>query len=319
MKFRYLAFDDLFSRGSVSRALVWSGALALTLAAGVAHAQDDDPTALGSPTTTPEADYGDDDEAPPRLGDDQADVEDEAPGETVRESTDPFEEANTDYFFLGGFYRHVIIPGFIQELFVEGGIDGSNPGAGLSFNYRRNNFNIVANAWWNNASGQGYFRANGDPRTDTEFIDVQLGVVFFTAEFLWSFPITDWLAFELGFDLGFGFIYGNLTRTEAYESSPGSGEYAPCELDASGNPVSTRGGYCEPPAANPCYANSGGHYDCNEPNWFTDGGDTPFLFPWVSLPHIAVRIKPIKQIQIRLDGGYGLYSFFFGGSLSYGF
>jgi len=32
-----------------------------------------------------------------------------------------------------------------------------------------------------------------------------------------------------------------------------------------------------------------------------------------------VRIKPIKQIQIRLDGGYGLYSFFFGGSLSYGF
>ena len=319
MKFRYLAFDDLFSRGSVSRALVWSGALALTLAAGVAQAQDDDPTALGSPTTTPEADYGDDDEAPPRLGDDQADVEDEAPAETVRESTDPFEEANTDYFFLGGFYRHVILPGFIQELFVEGGIDGSNPGAGLSFNYRRNNFNIVANAWWNNASGQGYFRANGDPRTDTEFIDVQLGVVFFTAEFLWSFPITDWLAFELGFDLGFGFIYGNLTRTEAYESSPGSGEYAPCELDASGNPVSTRGGYCEPPAANPCYANSGGHYDCNEPNWFTDGGDTPFLFPWVSLPHIAVRIKPIKQIQIRLDGGYGLYSFFFGGSLSYGF
>ena len=145
MKFRYLAFGDLFSRGSVSRALVWSGALALTLAAGVAQAQDDDPTALGSPTTTPEADYGDDEEAPPRLGDDQADVEDEAPGETVRESTDPFEEANTDYFFLGGFYRHVIIPGFIQELFVEGGIDGSNPGAGLSFNYQRNNFNIVAN------------------------------------------------------------------------------------------------------------------------------------------------------------------------------
>lgn len=314
MKFRYLAFGDLFSRGSVCRALVWSGALALTLAAGVAQAQDDDPTALGSPTTTPEADYGDDDEAPPRLGDDQADVEDEAPAETVRESTDPFEEANTDYFFLGGFYRHVIIPGFIQELFVEGGIDGSNPGAGISFNYRRNNFNIVANAWWNNASGQGYFRANGDPRTDTEFIDVQLGVVFFTAEFLWSFPITDWLAFELGFDLGFGFIYGNLTRTEAYESSAGAGDYQPCDGPGGGTP-----GYCEPAAPPPCYANSGGHYDCNEPNWFTDGGDTPFLFPWVSLPHIAVRIKPIKQIQIRLDGGYGLYSFFFGGSLSYGF
>lgn len=313
MKFRYLAFDDLFSRGSVSRALVWSGALALTLAAGVAHAQDDDPATLGSPSDAPMAE---EDEAPPRLDDEQADVEDEAPAETVRDSTDPFEEANTDYFFLGGFYRHVIIPGFIQELFVEGGIDGSNPGAGLSFNYRRNNFNIVANAWWNNASGQGYFRQNGELPTETEFIDVQLGVIFFTAEFLWSFPITDWLAFELGFDLGFGFIYGDLTRNEAYETSPGSREYRPCDGPGDPNDPTT---YCEPRAPDPCYANNGGHYDCREPNWFTDGGDTPFLFPWVSLPHIAVRIKPIKQIQIRLDGGYGLYNFFFGGSLSYGF
>ena len=64
MKFRYLAFGDLFSRGSVSRALVWSGALALTLAAGVAHAQDDDPATLGSPSDAPMAE---EDEAPPRL------------------------------------------------------------------------------------------------------------------------------------------------------------------------------------------------------------------------------------------------------------
>ncbi|MEC7526255.1 MAG: hypothetical protein VYE22_40615 [Myxococcota bacterium] len=296
------------------RSLTWIGALALALGASVAQAQDDDdPTALGSPTTVEE-----EDEAPPRLGDEQADTEEAAPTEVVRDSTDPFEAADTDYFFIGGFYRHVIIPGFIQELFVEGGIDGSNPGAGLTFNYRRNNFNIVANAWWNNASGQGFFRASGDPPNETEFIDVQLGVVFFTAEFLWSFPITDWLAFELGFDLGFGFIYGDLRRTEAYETTRGSGEYRVCD-DV--NDPDAPAGYCDGPRLPPstCFRESGGHYDCNEPNWFTDGGDTPFLFPWVSLPHIAVRIKPIKQIQIRIDGGYGLYSFFFGGSLSYGF
>ena len=41
--------------------------------------------------------------------------------------------------------------------------------------------------------------------------------------------------------------------------------------------------------------------------------------PWVTLPHLAVRFKPIHQLQIRIDGGYGLYNFFFGGSVAYGF
>ena len=39
----------------------------------------------------------------------------------------------------------------------------------------------------------------------------------------------------------------------------------------------------------------------------------------VTLPHVAVRIKPVRQFQIRIDGGYGLYNFFFGGSIYYGF
>jgi len=249
------------------------------------------------------------------LGDEQARLEEEAPAEQFVDSTDPREVEDTDYFFLGAMGRGVIIPGFVQELFVEGGIDGFNPGAGLSFNWRRNNFNVVANVWWNNAVADGYFRANGDPRIEQEFIDVDLGVLFVNAEFLWSFPLTDWLAFEIGFDLGFGFIYGSLVRTEAYESSPGQGDWQPCE--GSGMPNNE---YCnDTPAPDPCYDNNGGHFQCEEPNWFTEGGDTPFLFPWVALPHLAVRIKPIRQIQIRIDGGYGLYNFFFGGSVSYGF
>lgn len=252
-----------------------------------------------------------DDEAPGLLGDEQARMEEEAPIEESTDNLDPFEEEDQDYFFLGAFYRQVIIPGFIQELFVEGGIDGFNPGFGLQFLWRKNNFNVSANVWWNNAQGDGYFRAQGDPRTDTEFVDVDLGVVFVNAEFMWSFPITDWFAFELGFDLGFGFIYGDLVRTEARESSPGAGDWEPCDGPS--------GGYCEAPAPDPCYANNGGHYDCREPNWFTEGGDTPFIFPWVTLPHVALRFKPIHQLQIRIDGGYGLYNFFFGGGVSYGF
>jgi len=259
-----------------------------------------------------------DDETPARLGDEQAEMADEEEREVFRDSTDPFEEEDTDYFFLGALGRAVIIPGFIQSLFVDGGIDGFNPGVGLTFNWRRNNFNVIANVWWNNAQGDGYFRAPGDPRTDTEYITVDLGVIFVNAEFLWSFPVTDWFAVELGFDLGFGFIYGDLVRNEAYETSSGSDDWQPCS--GPGDPRAP-GGYCEPPvpSSQPCYDANGGHYNCTEPNWFTEGGDTPFIFPWVGLPHLAVRFKPIHQFQIRIDLAYGLYNFNFGGSLSYGF
>ena len=252
------------------------------------------------------------------LADDQADIEDAEGDDETFDALDPREVANTDYFFLGAMGRAVIIPGFIQQLFVQGGIDGFNPATGLTFNWRRNDFNVVVDAWWNNAQADGYFRANGDPPTDTEYIDVDLFAFFINASFLWSFPITDWFAFELGFDLGIGFLGGSLVRTEAYETSPGNEQYEPC--DGPGDPNAPPG-YCEPaiPASSPCYDTDGGHYGCSEPNWFTEGGDTPFVFPWVSLPHIAVRFKPIHQLQIRIDGGYGLYNFFFGGSISYGF
>lgn len=260
-----------------------------------------------------------DDESPGLIGDEQAELEEEAAPEPTRSGTDPFEEVDQDYFFLGAFYRQVIIPGFIQELFVNGGIDGFNPGVGLQFLWRKNNFNVSANVWWNNAQGEGFFRASGDPPTDQEFIEANLGVVFVNAEFMWSFPITDWFAIELGFDLGVGFIYGDLVRTEAYETERGSEEFVECS--GPGDPNAPGPGYCEPaiPPSQPCYDTNGGHYDCVEPNWFTDGGDVPFVMPWVTLPHIAIRFKPIHQLQIRIDGGYGLYNFFFGGGVSYGF
>lgn len=282
-------------------------AQAQTLEEDQASAETGGSDALGEPV---------DDEAPPgRMDDEQAVAEEDAPDpNATRESTDPYEAPDTDYFFLGAMYRQVIIPGFIQGLFVEGGIDGFNPGAGLQFNWRRNNFNIIAEAWWNNAEGNGYFRAPGDPVTDTENIDAKLWVLFVNASFMWSFPLTDWFAFELGFDIGLGFIGGTLTRNEATPSTPGGEDYRPCT--GPGDGVS---GYCEAPTTGVCYDTNGGHYNCEEPNWFTEGGDTPFIIPWVTLPHIALRFKPIHQLQIRIDGGYGLYNFFFGGNVSYGF
>ena len=285
-------------------------------AEGDSEADDSgDSETLGEPADEyePEAD----DEAgmaPETVADEQAILEEEeAPEETV-DPLDPHEEEGVDYFFLGAMYRQVIIPGFIQQPFVQGGIDGFNPGVGLTFNWRKDNFNILAEVWWNNASGAGFFRANGDPITDMEHIQVDLFVVFVNASFLWSFPITDWFAIELGFDIGVGFIGGSLTRNEAYQNPDGT--FSRC--NDVGDPDAA---FCEGPRLPPttCFNANGGHYDCEEPNWFTEGGDTPFIVPWITVPHLAVRFKPIRQLQIRIDGGYGIYNFFFGATAMFGF
>lgn len=267
------------------------------------------------PVATPEAAAEEADAGGPATAEEAQEPPDESPESTeIQSDTDPRELEDTDYFFLGAFARGVLIPGFIQEPFVDGGgVDGLNIGTGLTFNYRRNNFNLIVNGWWNNAQADGYFRGNGDPMTDIEYIDIDLGVIFLNAAFLWSFPVDDGgiLAIELGFDLGFGITFGEFVRTEA---TPDGDGHRPCTGPGGGSP-----GYCEPPAPDPCYNSRGGHYNCSEPNWTTEGGDTPLIVPWVSLPHLAVRIKPIRQVQIRIDGGYGIYNFFFGGSVSYGF
>ena len=53
--------------------------------------------------------------------------------------------------------------------------------------------------------------------------------------------------------------------------------------------------------------------------WF-NGGSVPNLYFRFAVPNIALRIKPISQLLIRIDGGFDLFSgFFTGGSISYGF
>lgn len=218
--------------------------------------------------------------------------------------TDPHEVPDHDYFALGVFYREVFIPSFIQQLFVNSTLDAANPGVGLQFNYRRNNLNVIVDAWWNGAMGSGYFRGLGKPAGDEEFVNVNLGLLFVSVELLWAFPITDWFAIDLGFDLGIGAVYGSLTRSEAYDNPAGSAS----GWQACSGPGQPAGGlYCE----------AGGQYNYAEPNW-TGGGSVPVIFPWVSLPHVALRFNPIRQIQIRVDGGYALYGFFVGGSVAYG-
>jgi hypothetical protein len=234
-------------------------------------------------------------------------------GDDGRSSTDPFEDPHEGYYFVGAFYRHMIIPEFMLNLFLDEGSGSDFPAFGADVTYRKDGLDIIGSLWFARAEGQGAMRAVDDPLVDTEWVETDLWVVFLSGTFLWSTSFNDWFALEYGLGVGIGFVVGDVYRTEAY---PGSdGDYVPCARP--GDPANPS--YCETPGIEPpnqCQ-DGAGHYGCNEGKW-SEGGDVPNIVPWLAIPHLALRFKPIKQLMIRVEGGFGL-GFFAGASAAYGF
>lgn len=251
------------------------------------------------------------------LGDEQAIVEERQGREEFRDSSNPHEDNDSTYFFVGLFYRQLIIPEFMWNLFMERSVTISNPGFGAEFTYRKNGFDIVTSLWYQGLSGRGAFQQSGDPITDTEIQDSSLGVLFAAASFLWSTDFNDMVSLQYGADIGVGVTLGKLVRTEAWRDSDNS--WHACEspgspaVDSDGHPLDV--GYCDGPPVGD--GEEGAHYNVVAKKW-SDGGKVPNILPWLGLPHIALRVKPIKQLMFRIDAGFGL-GFFFGAAANYGF
>lgn len=300
-------------RNTLAFALAWS------LAGSVALAQD--PSAGGgtdsmgndpqdSPMGTDAATTGTD----TSLGDQQAQMETQQGAEATpaRDSTDPFEDPHTGYWFFGAFYRQIIVPTFMQRLFVEGGATASNPAFGLEATHRKDNFDITMSLWWAGFSFDAPYRASGDPVTDTELVDGNTSAIFASAAFMWSTPFNDMFALEYGLDVGLGVVLGHVTRTEAYPSSAAGNNGGFLRCRGVGDPDVS---YCDGP--NVPDGMTGGSYGATARSW-VDGGSVPNIVPWLAIPHIALRFKPIHQFMMRLDAGFGL-GFFFGLAANYGF
>lgn len=305
---------DRFSLLSAALALT-----ALALAApAVTRAQDANGNASApsaDSSMTPPA--GSDSTGDPSLSDEQALANEGGRGATPqRDSTDPFEDPHEGYYFVGLMYRQTVVPQFMQNLFVDGGTTVSNPGFGGQFEYRKNHFSILGNLWWQDFAFNGPYREAGDPATNTEILDSSWSILFASAAFLWSTPFNDVVAIEYGLDVGLGVVLGNGIRTEGF-STDGNQTFTAC--NGAGDMRDTSRGYCTAPVsggATDLDGQDGEHYGVVARKW-SDGGSVPNVIPWLGLPHIALRIKPIHQVQIRLDGGF-FGGFWFGASLSYG-
>lgn len=314
----------------------WLACWLVTFAAIPALAQDgagEDPPA-GEESAADAAATPDEGAAPPSadapeessglLGDEQVIAEEEMGPATVRSSTDPYEDPSRNYYFLGLFYDHHFTPSFILNLFTDESTPANNPALGLQFTYRKDGFDIITSLWYQSYFVEGPFRGSGDTEFETEIIDSNLKAMFAGVTFLWSTEFNDVFSIQYGLGLGVGVVFGDMYRDEAYPAdrapagTPTYGGYARC--NGPNSPDSTVTGssaWCDPVAVGD--GMEGGHFGVKARKW-TSGGSVPNVWFRAALPHLALRIKPIKQLMFRVEGGFDLFSgFFVGGSVNVGF
>ena len=220
----------------------------------------------------------------------------------------PVELPGKTYYFVGARYRPIILPKFMMNLFGDGGKTVVIHGFGPEFAVRKNAFEYNLSVWY---AGYGMsptaFKASDDDAKAWEIVESKLKVLYISADFLWSQDFTPEFALNYGLAGGFGFVFGDLYRTQAYPgpgANPNTGEgFVPCKGKFDPNAE-----YCD---------DSNGHYSGYTEKSWTDGGSKPILFPWFVL-QTGLRYKPHRNFVARFDAGFGTSGFFLGLGLDYG-
>jgi hypothetical protein len=220
----------------------------------------------------------------------------------------PVELPGKTYLFVGARYRAIIMPKFMINMFGDGGETMLFHGFGPEFSIRKNAFEYNLSIWY---AGYGFsdvaFKSKTDDAKAWEIVDSSLKSIYLTADFLWSQDFTPEFSLNYGVGAGFGIIFGDLSRTQAYPGSgsdPNTGEgFLPCSAEGVPNAE-----YCD---------DSNDHYGgYKEPSW-ADGGSKPLIFPWLVL-QTGFRYKPHKNFVARFDAGFGTSGFFLGVGADYG-
>ena len=243
---------------------------------------------------------------------------------------DPWEEPSKTYRFIGVRFREIFVPRFLINLFAAGGTNVNAPSVGVELISRRDHLEYgLAASYADYGMAQTIFRSKANPPTSNELVASKLKLIFVTFDILYEIPLerktdgagntrTGRFALLVGGGVGLAGVAGNLYRSQAY----------PLKGGAADDNVPSQWGACQgagKPGVSGFCGNSNGHFSpgndvtqgYSEPSW-AGGGSKPLIFPWIALPQISLRYKPIKQFQTKLDLGFSTSGFFFGLSASYG-
>lgn len=268
-----------------------------------------------------------DKEASDKAEKDKADKEaaDKAAKEKAEEEArhDPFEEPGKTYRFIGLRYRDAVIPRFILNLFASGGRTINVPMVGPELTTRKDRLELdFAIMYADYTMGPTLFKGKSEPEEGYEMVASGIRQLFFMLDILYEIPLekkdgkVGRYSLLVGGGVGLGIVMGPLYRSQTYPRSAGATGDDPSKwglCQGTGNPNQA---YCE----NPNNHFSPGNDVKNgyaEPSW-ANGGTKPLIFPWIALPQVSFRYKPIKQLQTKADLGFSTSGFFFGFSASYG-
>jgi hypothetical protein len=223
----------------------------------------------------------------------------------------PFEDPNQSYYFVNLRFRDVIIPKFMINMFADGGATVNAMTFGPEFTYRKGGLELdFAFSYADYSMDPFLFKAHGDGPESYERVASSLKILYLTLDILYDIPLDKegYFSLLIGGGVGLGGVLGELNRNQV----------TPLNNTIDGNRVGSTRDCLPSERGQSLYCDdSNDHYGrYSEPSW-AHGGSKPFIFPWVSLPQLSLRIKPIKHLQTRLDGGFSLTGFFFGMSAGY--
>ena len=253
------------------------------------------------------------------------------PSEAPDPKWDPQEDPSKRYSFIGMRFRNIIVPKFMINIFAEGGSTVNAFTFGPEFTTRKDHIEFnVALSYADYSMDALMLKGNDDDEEAIERVSSTMKLLYLTLDILYEIPIDKRGRFAVlvGGGIGLAPVFGNLYRNQAYPRDPDArnpddpGQWADCrgpgqpsEIGPTGQP------WCDD--SNKHFVNEGhAHSEQNpdtqydEPSWF-NGGSKPSIMPWISLPQVSLRYKPIKQMQTRLDLGFSITGFFFGMNAAY--
>jgi len=248
-----------------------------------------------------------------------------APDPSAKDKLDPTEEPSKAYRFIGLRFRDVIVPKFMINLFADGGATVNVPSVGVEFTTRKDRLMVVFGLQYMDYSMNPFmFKGHKEGDTAYEIVASSMKQIMFNVDLLYEIPLDKQsrYSFLVGGGVGIGGVFGNLYRSQAAPiGSPNPNDYKQwnyCAFHMSTLPAMNPNAmaYCE--EDNGRFNRSQKDFQgYTEPSW-ANGGSKPFIVPWLALPQIGFRWKPIKQFESRFDFGFSISGFFLGLAASYG-
>jgi hypothetical protein len=282
--------------------------IAVLLTAGSAHAQagpDDEPGDDAAAATDPVA-------AAPT---DPSTVEPPAEEWNIKDVT---ELPGKTYLFVGLRYRGNIVPKFMINAFVDEGATVYSNSVGIQLDIRKDGFSLIpALQYTEYGTGDILFKQKNTTDIAGNYSLVNSGMksIYATADLLWSTPISKNVEFEYGAGFGLGVVFGDLVTNWVQRDPNGTLVSDRGERFSACQQVGNPGTGCNRQDHQNSDVDKVGGY--TEPSW-ANGGSKPNVFPWIAIPQVGLRFKPIKNLVARTNLGFSLTGFWFGFSAEYG-